>query len=902
MSPKKTHSTTRDIADSIEQKGQLSPISKSWFLGIGINEYQEFSNLNNALNDVNAIEKLLIEKYDIQESIILDNQKATRAGIIDMLDELEGRVHENDKLIIYYSGHGHLNKRTKLGYWIPYDAKKNRTANYIRNSTIRDYIKVINARHTLLISDSCFSGALFVRGATRSTLAIDELEDRTSRWAICSGRHDEEVYDGEPGTHSPFAASILNILQTNAHPKLNVAKLADQVVELTRANYVQLPEGNPLFGVGHMGGQYVFRLKWDEQAEWRACQAHESLNAYQVFLTKYPDSPFVPKAKERIKELEEEAFWKQSCLKHTILAYDEYCNQYPKGQHLLEAVEAIAGLEEERSWKTAAKKNKISSYRQYLVEYPDGKFKEEAFSKIELIKTGKSKSPFDAYFDKSWKKHLESIKKHIVWIVALLVLWLAVIIFYPSIFQPKVKYGSVSTQNQTYKTLQLGERTWLAENLNVAVQDSWCYQEENANCKAHGRLYTWEAAQEACDQLGPGWRLPTEKEWREMLESFGKGDEAHSVLVKGGRSGFNLMPGGYRTKKSGTFSGLDTVGYYWSSTEASDSGRVWGYKFDLSEEESRLGSYVKHWARSCRCVRDTSSDTMAIADEETKLDLEEGAEKVVPVFTHQFKGDILTVTISEGTFPSILRLKREGEEYYQKTFEAPGSDKISLTEYRKDPGEYQIEVTGPSGQMTAQAIQIDPPKKSSRFGSVRDLEGNRYKTVRMIGKTWMAENMKYNVGSGSYYYEEDPKNGERFGKLYGWSAAKTACNSLGKGWRLPSIEEWKSLLNHYGGYYDYTTHSAHGDYTRSYSALITQGSTGFDALLGGGYDDFTPFDDRSFLMGDEGYYWSSTKIKEYTDDKRDGIWIALFDLDDQTAGIKIDVEYYYTYSCRCVKD
>lgn len=238
-------------------------LGRSWFFGIGINRYREFPTLNNAVKDVEDIRDLLIGKYDLDQdrSFLLRDDQATRENIMEQLDQLTTLIGNRDKLLIYYSGHGHLNNTTGLGYWIPHDAKKQKTAQYILNSTIRDYIRVIPSRHTLLISDACFSGSLFVRGGQRSGEALNELETIPSRWALCSGRHDEQVYDGIPGQNSPFAASILEVLHRNRKPSINILKLIDRVVDQTRANYRQLPEGNPLFDVGHKGGQYVFRTR-----------------------------------------------------------------------------------------------------------------------------------------------------------------------------------------------------------------------------------------------------------------------------------------------------------------------------------------------------------------------------------------------------------------------------------------------------------------------------------------------------------------------------------------------------------------------------------------------------------------------------------------------------------------
>ena len=240
-----------------------TPKGKSWFFGIGINDYVEFDNLSNAVRDVQTIQSILTTTYDIDESCVIQlfNQEATEEGIIQKLDYLSKEINDADKLIIYYSGHGRVNHELNRGYWIPHDAKKNSSSRYILNSTIQDYVGGIDAKHILLISDSCFSGSLFMRGEYRSADVSEELERRKSRWALCSGRADEEVYDGDIGGHSPFAQSLINSLTSAVSDTIPVGHIVHQVIEETASNYQQLPEGRPMFGVGHGGGQYVFRKK-----------------------------------------------------------------------------------------------------------------------------------------------------------------------------------------------------------------------------------------------------------------------------------------------------------------------------------------------------------------------------------------------------------------------------------------------------------------------------------------------------------------------------------------------------------------------------------------------------------------------------------------------------------------
>lgn len=246
---------------NINNYDQVSPAGKSWFYGIGINKYSHFQNLKNAVKDVHDVFNCLKTRYTFTENnaFFLEDKGATREAIIAHFEKLETLVSPKDKLLIYYSGHGHVDWKNK-GYWIPTNATNQNTAHYIRNSTIRDYLETINSLHTLLISDACFSGSLLVEGVYKSSLAINALESRKSRWGLASGRHDEEVVDGIPGQNSPFASSIIETLNQNNAPKLNIALFSDQVIKKTRANYSQLPQANPIFGVGDKGGQFVFTI------------------------------------------------------------------------------------------------------------------------------------------------------------------------------------------------------------------------------------------------------------------------------------------------------------------------------------------------------------------------------------------------------------------------------------------------------------------------------------------------------------------------------------------------------------------------------------------------------------------------------------------------------------------
>lgn len=164
---------------------------------------------------------------------------------------------------------------------------------------------------------------------------------------------------------------------------------------------------------------------------------------------------------------------------------------------------------------------------------------------------------------------------------------------------------------QTYKTITIGTQTWFAKNLNYQTTDSWCYLELDEFCQKAGRLYTWEAAKSACPY---GWHLPTDEEWKTLLNSTGGyydgginkdvGDprKSYQVLVKGGPNNFSTLLSGERDN-NGEFASLSKFGGYWSATEGSED---YSWYYDFNGKNSRVGRYNgnKLSSFSCRCIKD----------------------------------------------------------------------------------------------------------------------------------------------------------------------------------------------------------------------------------------------------------------------------------------------------------
>ena len=175
--------------------------------------------------------------------------------------------------------------------------------------------------------------------------------------------------------------------------------------------------------------------------------------------------------------------------------------------------------------------------------------------------------------------------------------------------------------------------------------------------------------------------------------------------------------------------------------------------------------------------------------------------------------------------------------------------------------------------------------KSSRyFTDSRD--GKRYKLVKIGTQTWMVENLNFNA-SGSKCYGNQESNCQKYGWLYNWNTAKTACP---KSWHLPSDAEWNVLMSSVGG------EKTAGKFLKATSGWNNKGNGedkyGFSALPGGyGYSD------GSFTnVGNYGLWWSATERNA------NYAYYRYMDYDSESVNRDNYNKSNYLFSVRCVKD
>ncbi|MBS4012185.1 MAG: hypothetical protein KGZ97_00295 [Bacteroidetes bacterium] len=149
---------------------------------------------------------------------------------------------------------------------------------------------------------------------------------------------------------------------------------------------------------------------------------------------------------------------------------------------------------------------------------------------------------------------------------------------------------------KSYKTVNINNTIWMAENLNLPIENSWSYDNDLNNGEKYGRLYTWDAAIKACPK---GWHLPSDLEWDEMLEKLGGPKASFKKVLIGGDSGLDLVFAGYKTVHD-DFLSINRAGDFWTSTEAGELNAWLRYIIQKKEnvfkiiDDKRCGFSVRY--------------------------------------------------------------------------------------------------------------------------------------------------------------------------------------------------------------------------------------------------------------------------------------------------------------------
>ena len=228
-----------------------------------------------------------------------------------------------------------------------------------------------------------------------------------------------------------------------------------------------------------------------------------------------------------------------------------------------------------------------------------------------------------------------------------------------------VETGSVIDERdgQIYKTVTIGTQTWLAQNLNYETVNSFCYNDTASYCDKYGRLYTWDAAMDACPS---GWHLPSQTEWNTLLNTVGgnastehkNSERLRSTLgwIKGNGTDaflFSTLSAGGRGR-NGDYGGEGHSAYFWSSTE-DRSRSVDAYIMRLSIYSVQLITEHKVNGYSIRCLKG-----------DVPVQTQESSSSETAISSSSVKSSSSVVVIYDST--DTLIDSRDGQTYKTVTF------------------------------------------------------------------------------------------------------------------------------------------------------------------------------------------------------------------------------------------
>ena len=189
-------------------------------------------------------------------------------------------------------------------------------------------------------------------------------------------------------------------------------------------------------------------------------------------------------------------------------------------------------------------------------------------------------------------------------------------------------------------------------------------------------------------------------------------------------------------------------------------------------------------------------------------------------------------------------------------------------------------------------ISNRPKKIGTQIWAVVNLDVTIFKNGDAIPEAKTAEEWVKAGDNGQpawCYYDDDPDNGKKYGKIYNWFAVRDARGLAPEGWHVPNDKEWETLIAYLGG-----------EKVSSGKMKTTKGwkdnnngtnTSGFEAVPGGCRYFYGAFNN----IGSNGYWWSSTEGKISISGDR-GLtsnkgFVNGVDYDGRTG-----------YSVRCIKD
>ena len=195
----------------------------SWAVIIGIDNYENLSNLDYAVADAEAVKDMLVNQFSYEEENVklLINEDANKVNIEQAISDVSLEAGEKDRILVFFAGHGEtmpLPDGGEMGYLLPVDGRQeNLYASAIPMNDLKDLSNMSKAKHMLFLIDACYGGlaAVGTRGLepAKTPNYLEKITNIKSRQIITAGGRDEKVIEKPEWGHSAYTMNLLRALK-----------------------------------------------------------------------------------------------------------------------------------------------------------------------------------------------------------------------------------------------------------------------------------------------------------------------------------------------------------------------------------------------------------------------------------------------------------------------------------------------------------------------------------------------------------------------------------------------------------------------------------------------------------------------------------------------------------------
>ena len=420
---------------------------------------------------------------------------------------------------------------------------------------------------------------------------------------------------------------------------------------------------------------------------------------------------------------------------------------------------------------------------------------------------------------------------------------------------------------KTYKTVTIGEQTWMAENLrfNYSGSDAsnYCYKNNDSDCDKYGRLYTWseDMARNICPS---GWHLPDNEDWKTLINSTGGVDyaghklKARSTWSNSGKGSdaycFTALAAGFRdTSKNYSQQGLNAS--FWSATRYNDTDVLyWSLNADNKLVIRDVGN--RNNAFSVRCIK--GSKTFYYSSMRSSSSSAKSSSSVRSSSSARSSSSVRSSSSARSSSSVRSSSSAISSSSVQSSSSTISSSSIQSSSSAKSSSSIQSSSSVISNNSD---YKYDPAKVI--HGTLTDSrDGQEYKIVTIGNQTWMAENLRYEIPRDTadtvdVFCPQDPDTLALVGCYYTWKAAMKACP---EGWQLPNQSNWKTLVNQISWTAPWgILETVCNTNSLTYNSIQGNDVYGLNITPSGTCNSIT----KKIIFGGSAEFWTSTALDEF---------------------------------------